>query len=152
MNKKIISYIGLVIGTVLLLTGGGLFYLKEKKLKTLKNAADNTVSLPKNREPDRISPKKVEVIVSKESNIGFMYSNSKPKAVYLIGDFNKWSKTANLMEKDNNHKWTTMLKLRPGTYNYCFLVGGKWTIDPNNKKAAVYKGKKVSVLTVNPLK
>lgn len=148
MNKKIISYIGLVVGTILLLTGGGLFYLKEKKIKTSKNTGGATVSVQKNREPE----KKVKVIVSKESNIGFMYRNSKPKTVYLIGDFNKWNKTANLMEKDKNHKWTTMLKLRPGKYNYCFLVNDKWTKDPNNKKTAVYKGKKVSVLTVKPLK
>ncbi|MBN1384639.1 MAG: glycogen-binding domain-containing protein [Elusimicrobia bacterium] len=144
MNKKFIPYIGFIIGIILLLSGGGLLYLKEKYLKS----ARGTAYLAKKKEKE----KKVNVVVSKTRNIEFMYRNSKPKKVYLIGDFNKWQKTATPMTKDKNHKWTVMLKLRPGKYKYCFLVDGKWKNDPNNRETTRYKNRKVSILIVKPLK
>ena len=52
--------------------------------------------------------------------------------VYVAGTFNNWDPTANPM-KDNpgsGHCKVT-LRLKPGRYEYKFIVNGEWRIDPN---------------------
>ena len=51
--------------------------------------------------------------------------------VFVAGDFNNWSATANQM-KDNpgsGHCKTT-LQIPAGRHEYKFVVNGVWTIDP----------------------
>lgn len=159
MDKKLILYIGLVIGVVFIFIGGGLLYLKEKSVK--KTVVKN--------------PKKVEVVIStpamktqtvavqgaksnstelKKSQtrkIAFRYRSSKPKAVFLVGDFNKWNKKANPMKQGQNFVWETILMLNNGEYKYAFVVDGKRINDPNNRKTVHLKTGKASVLKVEPL-
>jgi 1,4-alpha-glucan branching enzyme len=64
----------------------------------------------------------------------FRYRNADAKKVYLVGDFNEWSPTADPMTDDNaDGEWTLFYPLAPGTYAYKFLVDGKnWVPDPAN--------------------
>lgn len=55
------------------------------------------------------------------------------RAVQLIGSFNDWNDIATPMHwKDG--AWTVTLALKPGEYNYKFLVDGVAIPDPKNKK------------------
>jgi 1,4-alpha-glucan branching enzyme len=42
--------------------------------------------------------------------------------VFLVGDFNNWSTTAQAMEPGDGGLWQTQLKLRPGTYRFAYFV------------------------------
>ena len=50
--------------------------------------------------------------------------------VYLAGDFNNWDASSNPMKKDKKGIWKITLSLKPGTYEYRFLVDGNWENDP----------------------
>ena len=56
-------------------------------------------------------------------------------SVHLVGDFNDWSKTANPMsDPDGDGTWETTLTLKPGEYEYRFLVDDMiWIKDPGNQ-------------------
>jgi len=165
MDKKLISYIGLVIGVVLIFLGGGLLYLKEKSVKNavVKNPKKVEVVISHPTVP--VKPPTPAPLVSKSSiaagkgqssksqkrKIAFKYRSSKPKTVFLVGDFNKWNKKVNPMKKGQNFVWETVLILSPGEYKYAYIVDGKRINDPNNKKTVHLKGGKASVLTVKPL-
>ncbi|MCF7918833.1 MAG: alpha-glucosidase C-terminal domain-containing protein [Candidatus Cloacimonetes bacterium] len=50
--------------------------------------------------------------------------------VYLAGDFNNWSTTADKMEK-NGDVYETALELSAGKYGYKFIADGNWITDEN---------------------
>ena len=51
--------------------------------------------------------------------------------VLLVGDFTDWQQRPIPMEKGKDGIWTATVKLPPGTYNYLFIVDGKWCEDPD---------------------
>lgn len=61
------------------------------------------------------------------------FESPAPEAqeVYLAGDFNNWDSSANPMKKDKKGIWKTALSLKPGRYEYRFLVDGNWENDPS---------------------
>jgi len=79
--------------------------------------------------------------------VHFQYRDSVPKNVAVIGDFNQWS--LQLMKKDEKNRWNIVLRIKPGTYAYNFLVDGKMIRDPSNRKM-IKAGQKIpsSVLVV----
>jgi 1,4-alpha-glucan branching enzyme len=52
------------------------------------------------------------------------------KEVYLVGDFNNWSRHADRMVKRQGRFHKTK-RLAPGEYQYKFLVDGEWHTDPS---------------------
>ena len=63
--------------------------------------------------------------------VTFEFNSPGSSAVYLAGDFNGWSDSADLMsEKDG--VWTLTKELDAGEYMYKFVVDGSWTQDPSN--------------------
>lgn len=52
------------------------------------------------------------------------------KKVHLVGDFNQWKAAA--MSKQKDGSFATVVKLKPGTYEYKFVVDGQWRVDPDN--------------------
>jgi 1,4-alpha-glucan branching enzyme len=54
--------------------------------------------------------------------------------VYLAGDFNDWQYEAKeyRLRKFKGDIWKKMLKLKPGRYEYQFIVDGQWWCDPGN--------------------
>jgi hypothetical protein len=66
----------------------------------------------------------------------FRFNGPNAQAVFVAGEFNQWSNTANPMQKDAAGVWTATLALKPGRYQYKFIVDGQWTQDTNNPEKA----------------
>lgn len=81
----------------------------------------------------------------------FSYTDPAAKSVYVAGDFNEWNATANPMEKDSSGVWVAAVPLKPGKYQYKFIVDGNWKPDPLNSDTAddTFGGRN-SVKTVRP--
>lgn len=52
------------------------------------------------------------------------------KKVTIAGTFNGWHPEATPLRNVEGNKWATELLLDTGTYEYRFLVDGKWADDP----------------------
>ena len=65
----------------------------------------------------------------------FVYTNERPvQRVYVTGSFNTWrpqDKEYALKEKQPG-AWSITLPLKPGLYQYKFVVDGRWIPDPAN--------------------
>ena len=64
--------------------------------------------------------------------ITFKLEASEAKEAILVGDFNNWDVKKHRMKKDNKGRWTKIVTLAPGRYEYKFLVDGQWQNDPGN--------------------
>jgi anti-sigma factor RsiW len=74
------------------------------------------------------------------------------KSVAIAGDFNRWSEDAAMM-KNVNGSWTIEVPLKPGVYQYMFVVDGQgWVSDPG---AEAYRddgfGNRNAVMRVNEI-
>ena len=65
---------------------------------------------------------------------GFSLYAPDVNEVYLAGDFNDWQPEAKgySLRKFKGDIWRKMLKLKPGRYEYQFVVDGQWWCDPEN--------------------
>ena len=69
-------------------------------------------------------------------SVVFTVHAEKGKAVYLSGEFNKWSESAKKMAyKARRGLYEASVKLAPGTYQYKFVIDGTWCADPENANA-----------------
>ena len=69
-----------------------------------------------------------------EGGAVFRYVNADAKKVFLVGDFNNWSPNSDPMKDLNGDgHWSLFYPLRPGTYQYKFVVDGRWIPDPRNQ-------------------
>jgi 1,4-alpha-glucan branching enzyme len=53
------------------------------------------------------------------------------KQVNLAGSFNSWNPKTLSAKKDSRGNWVVKVNLRPGRYEYKFLVDSSWINDPN---------------------
>ena len=79
-----------------------------------------------------------------EGGILFQYDAPSAKYVNLAGNFNTWGGTEGtgrfdptidpMMDEDGDGVWTIVKDLRPGRYQYKFVIdhGVRWELDPNN--------------------
>ena len=74
------------------------------------------------------TPKAKTKILTKK--IPFEFLSPEAQEVYLVGGFNNWDVNANPMKKDKKGLWKATLSLKPGRYEYRFLVDGNWENDP----------------------
>ncbi len=56
-----------------------------------------------------------------------------PKTVAVAGDFSDWESIP--MEQVDENCYALTLRLRPGKYEYGFIVDGKWVPDPSSPRA-----------------
>lgn len=56
------------------------------------------------------------------------------KEVYLAGDFNDWQPADKdfRLRKFKGDVWKKKVQLKPGRYEYQFVVDGQWCCDPDN--------------------
>lgn len=66
------------------------------------------------------------------SGVTFTYSDPAAKNVSVAGEFNQWNANATPMLKDPSGAWTATIPLKPGKYQYKFVVDGTWKADPLN--------------------
>lgn len=67
--------------------------------------------------------------------VTFTHQAPGASQVYLAGEFNNWSDSANAMTGADG-TWTLTIDLAPGDYQYKFVVDGTWTADKANPDAA----------------
>ncbi len=60
----------------------------------------------------------------------FEYFNPEAREVFLAGSFNGWQPRAMTLTKQRGGKWSGELLLKPGDYEYRFVVDGQWQDDP----------------------
>ena len=83
--------------------------------------------------------------------VTFTYADPSAKAVSLAGQFNNWSATTTQLHKDDAGLWTVSVALKPGRYQYKFVVDGDWRLDPSNPDSADDgSGNMNSIKTVAP--
>jgi hypothetical protein len=71
---------------------------------------------------------------AKTVTVRFSLSNPGAKSVSLCGEFNGWSPGATPMAPKAEGCWEATLALRPGRYQYKFVVDGQWLHDPHAQK------------------
>jgi 1,4-alpha-glucan branching enzyme len=70
--------------------------------------------------------------------------------VFLAGDFNNWESNQHKMRKFKNGLHKKSLKLKPGRYEYRFVVDGSWWTDPANEhRCANAYGEDNSVIEIS---
>jgi len=69
---------------------------------------------------------------AQKKRITFKLEASEAKEAILVGDFNNWDVKKHRMKKDNKGRWTKIVTLAPGRYEYKFLVDRQWQNDPGN--------------------
>lgn len=77
--------------------------------------------------------------------VQFALKAPKAKHVLLAGDFNDWQPEE--MSKSKG-KWSLLLPLPPGRYEYSFQVDGSWMTDPAQKETSVRGQMKTSIRQV----
>ena len=89
---------------------------------------------------------------TKYGNVTFHLKGYKnARKVIVSGTFNRWDETNFIMNADEDG-WTVTLQLRPDTYEYKFIVDGKWIIDPQNPDVTENKyGGLNSVITITKI-
>ena len=69
-----------------------------------------------------------------ELSIPFVLSAPQAKKVSVAGTFNHWDVKALKMKKDKQGRWSSRISLKPGRYEYLFVVDGQWLRDPEVKE------------------
>ncbi len=54
--------------------------------------------------------------------------------MFVAGNFNEWNAYASPLRKLRNGRWSLHLRLKPGRYEYRFLVDGIWRPDPQARQ------------------
>ncbi|MBI4398768.1 MAG: isoamylase early set domain-containing protein [Candidatus Omnitrophica bacterium] len=52
--------------------------------------------------------------------------------VQVAGTFNNWDQNLGVLRKDAKGTWSGAFELRPGRYEYRFLIDGNWENDQNH--------------------
>ncbi len=70
---------------------------------------------------------------TKEGGIEFIFEDHQANEVKLAGDFNQWKAQDFIMMYDEEKKvWRKAISLKPGSYQYRYVVDGRWIADPHN--------------------
>jgi len=103
-----------------------------------KTSKSKTKSKAKPKAKITKSKKIVKTKTLKAKPVDFKFYAPLSKKVQLGGDFNKW-KTAKLKGAKSG-VWKTSLKLKPGRYEYRFVVDGRWENDNQRQTELVGNG------------
>lgn len=81
-----------------------------------------------------VSPKKVAKKPAKKTQPSTEFKLFAPNAseVYVTGDFTDWSTTEFKARRFKDGTWKKSVPLKPGRYEYLFLVDGQWQTDPES--------------------
>jgi cyclomaltodextrinase / maltogenic alpha-amylase / neopullulanase len=78
--------------------------------------------------------KYLPLIIRKKAEVLFSYKpKSKPDQMFVMGNFNNWSRsTDEMFDEDGDGVFTKIVPLNDGVYEYQFVVDKKENFDPNN--------------------
>jgi hypothetical protein len=81
----------------------------------------------------------------------FTYYQKGLKSISLVGEFNDWSSDSTSLTEVSPGVWTVSLRLRPGVYQYQFILNGTQRVtDPTMPQASSDFGSPNSVVKVSP--
>ena len=104
------------------------------RIEVRRGDQTETFTLPAELFEQLSGPQVTQLDVGKFA-VDFQYkADAKAKQVYLSGEFNDWKPTAHAMEgPDEGNVFTTRLELKPGVYEYKYVINGtNWVADPRN--------------------
>lgn len=67
---------------------------------------------------------------SAKRKVTFSFTAPEAQSVTLVADFSEWEQEPILLKKQKTGAWKATVSLAPGTYEYRFLVDGRWCDDP----------------------
>jgi chromosome partitioning protein len=71
------------------------------------------------------------------------------ESAHLVGDFKGWISNSVTMKNERSGLWSLVVPLRPGRYQYRFVIDGEWITDPSNPAVEVDSlGRPTSVIEV----
>ena len=81
----------------------------------------------------------------------FSYFDEQADDVKVAGNFNSWTASEKYrLMKEGRGQWRLYLPLKPGRYQYKFIVDGEWREDPENPlRTTGESGEKNSVIEIN---
>jgi len=65
-----------------------------------------------------------------KKRVTFKIQGGDANEVLLAGSFNAWNPSARPLKKDAKGVWKTTMMLPRGSYEYLFVVDGRWMEDP----------------------
>jgi len=73
---------------------------------------------------------------SKPQTVAVKFALTRPdaKSVSVCGEFNGWSVGATPMKRRRDGQWEAFLELKPGRYQYKFVIDGEWVADPTARE------------------
>jgi 1,4-alpha-glucan branching enzyme len=67
---------------------------------------------------------------TQSQRVHFEFNYPAAQSVSIAGTFNDWKPNATPMIALGQGRWAKDLALPPGEYEYCLVVDGQWTPDP----------------------
>ena len=67
--------------------------------------------------------------------VRFEFRHPSAALVCVAGSFNDWKPEAKALHSSGGGLWWKETILKPGTYEYCFVVDGQWIPDPKAKES-----------------
>jgi hypothetical protein len=65
----------------------------------------------------------------------FIFENTHARRVSVVGDFNNWDAKKNVMARDGDGLWSTIVPIVPGRHTYAYMVDDSvFTLDPRKPK------------------
>lgn len=68
-----------------------------------------------------------------EKKVRFEFKAPTARRVLLVGDFNAWNNAGVALKRSKDGIWSIDLGLKPGKYQYKYIVDGQWKTDPSNR-------------------
>ncbi len=71
----------------------------------------------------------------KKGSVTFVFDGApNAKKVFLAGSFNAWDSASDRMTKSKDGTFKYRMDLKPGRYEYKFIVDGQWHNDTNGEE------------------
>jgi 1,4-alpha-glucan branching enzyme len=108
-----------------------------KKSKNSPNKGALAKSEPAKVPPAEPAPVKLAVNSAppRGSRVCFELVQPDAKTVCVAGSFNDWKPETAPLAQVGNGRWVGDLAVKPGRYEYLFVVDGQWLPDPNAKES-----------------
>jgi len=87
-------------------------------------------------------------MMAKVKPIEFKLYAPSAKKVSVAGSFNNWETKSISAKKDTKGNWSAKVSLKPGKYEYKFVVDGSWQNDPCAARVGNSLGSQNSVIEV----
>ena len=71
---------------------------------------------------------------SETQKITFRFFAPLSLKVEIAGTFNDWDSSKGSLKKDAHGHWSGAFELKPGRYEYRFVVDGNWENDQDNRE------------------